>query len=322
MSAATARPYRSGYCSPRSGEWQHALCGANGDGSRVECCCECHVVEVEPDPDTDPRVGFHDDIPEVAYHADRSSLSVSGAKLLLKAPALYRWQLDHPTHRDVFDVGSAAHRLVLGVGPEIEVVDADSWRTKAAQEGRDAARAAGRIPLLTADHERVRAMADALASHTLAMRLLSDGRPEVSAYAVDPETGVMRRGRLDWLGSSVLTDYKTAASSDPRDLAGRYGAIRKWGYDRQAAWYLDLARDLGHPALAFAFIVQMKEPPYLVTVAYVDEDDLWQAREDNARALQIFADCTATGQWPGYLPDDVAAVVSLTDQTYEQERIA
>lgn len=265
--------------------------------------------------------GFHADVPEADYHADRGSLSVSGAKTILKAPALFRWQQDNPVHKDVFDIGTAAHKLVLGVGTPIVTIDADSWRTKAAQEARDDARANGETPLLAADAARVQAMADALSSHTLAMRLLSDGRPEVSAYCEDKATGVTRRGRFDWLGANVLTDYKTAASSDPRDLAGKYGAVKKWGYDQQAAWYTDLARDLGHPAAAFAFIFQMKEPPYLVTVAYVDDADLWDARARNAHALERFRDCTESGVWPGYLPDDTAALIDLSMPTYTEEAI-
>lgn len=263
--------------------------------------------------------GFHDDIPEADYHADPDSLSVSGAKVILRAPAIYKWQRENPVQRDAFDFGHAAHSLVLGIGAETVVVDAKDWRTKDAQEQRDTARAEGKTPLLKADWLKVCAMADRLAEHKLAMRLLSEGRPEVSAYALDEETGVMRRGRFDWLGGTVLTDYKTAASVDPRDIAGRYGAVKKWGYDMQAAWYTDLARDLGHPAKAFAFIFQMKEPPHLVTVAQIDDADLWDARNRNQQALATYAECVATGHWPGFIPDDSAALISLTDQHYETE---
>lgn len=274
---------------------------------------------------TDPRIGtpgFHDGIPEAEYHADRSSLSVSGAKVLLRSPARFRHQQDNPVHRDVFDFGSAAHKLVLGVGAVIEPIDADSWRTKAAQEARDTARAEGRIPLLAADFQTVQAMADKLSEHTLAMRLLSEGRPEVSAYALDEATGVMRRGRFDWLHPTLLVDYKSAASADPRDLAGRYGALKKWGYDKQAAWYLDLARDLGHPAQAFCLIFQEKTAPYDVVVAYVPEDELWEARQQNHHALERFRDCMESGVWPGYVPNDTAVRLSLTEQTFIEEVIA
>ena len=222
----------------------------------------------------------------------------------------------------MFDFGSAAHALVLGVGAELDVIEADSWRTKDAKAAQAAAREAGKTPILAGDYQRVQDMADALSSHTLAMRLLSEGQPEVSAYALDEETGVMRRGRFDWLGPAVVTDYKTAASVEPREIAGRYGAVKKWGYDLQAAWYTDLARDLGHPALAFSFIFQMKEPPYLVTVATLRDDDLDDARQRNRHALEIFRDCRESGRWPGYLPDDTAAVISLDQQTYTEELVS
>ena len=162
-------------------------------------------------------------------------------------------------------------------------------------------------------------MADELSSHTLAMRLLSQGEPEVSAFCEDEESGVMRRARFDWLGPRWITDYKTAATVDPRDLAGKWGAVSKWGYAQQAAWYTDIARDLGRTVDSFAFIFQMKEPPYLVTVAVVPDDELHDARARNREALERFRDCTESGIWPGYLRDDAYAVLSLTDQTYSEE---
>lgn len=289
----------------------------------AEPCQGCGYVN-----DADAFVpGFYEDVPETAYHSGtfgppEGSLSVTGAKVLLKAPALYRWRQDNPVHSDTFDLGHAAHKLVLGAGAPIEVIDAPDWRTKDAREARQKARVAGRIPLLIADHDRVLAMADALTRHRLAARLLDGARPEVSAYAFDEETGAWWRGRFDSLGERVLTDYKSSASCDPRDLAGRYGSMRKWGYDDQAAWYTDLAADLGHPAEAFAFIFQMKEPPYLVTVARIPDDALWDARQRRRLALQRFRDCTQARRWDhGYIADDTCAVLSLTDQTYTEEVI-
>lgn len=258
----------------------------------------------------DPRTGFHDDIPEQAYHADRGSLSVSGAKVLInESPADFRYQQDHPVHKTVFDFGSAAHALILGAGIEsIYVAPFADWRTKAAQHEKATGQDDGLSVILPKDWDVVCDMADVLSSHTLAMQLLSDGRPEVSAYAVDPETGVLRRGRFDWLGPTILTDYKTAASSAPS--AFRKAAADN-GYHMQAAFYLDLARDLGHPAEAFAFIVQRKTPPYPVNVIELDEASVERGRELNRRALQMYRDCAEADVWPNAIPDTTFTTVTL-----------
>lgn len=252
--------------------------------------------------------GFYDDIPEADYHADRESLSVSGAKVLLKAPALFRWQQENPVRRDVFDIGSAAHALVLGVGADLEVIHYDDWRSKAAREERDAARAEGKTPILWGDYDRVCAMADALSSHHLAMQLLSDGKPEVSAYATDEATGVMRRCRFDFLGPNLAVDYKTSATANPAELGP---IVARYGYHQQHAWYADVAADLGRPLDAFAFVFQQKDAPYLVSVIELDEAAVQRGRDLNRRALEMFRDCTESGVWPGYQSPDTYARVSL-----------
>lgn len=276
-----------------------------------------NVVSVMAVESTNIIPGFYPDVDEADYHADQDSLSQSGAKLLLKSPALFRYRQDHPERKDVFDFGHAAHGLVLGVGADLVVHEYDPEKVKSpkstkAWKERDAeVRAAGGVLLLPDEHAAVNAMAAKLSGHRLAQRLLAEGSPEVSAYAIDESTGVMRRCRYDWLGESIVTDYKTTFSAEPRSLAGMYGAVRKWRYDMQAAWYLDVAAALGHPAEAFAFIFQEKEPPYEVVALTIDEDELRDARADNAAALERFRDCTESGVWPGYLPDDELLVVGF-----------
>ncbi len=77
------------------------------------------------------RPGIFEDVPEDVYHGDRSlapelgrSLSASGAKVLLKCPARFNWERDNPPPpRDVFDLGTAAHTLILGTGQPFVCVD-------------------------------------------------------------------------------------------------------------------------------------------------------------------------------------------------------
>lgn len=263
--------------------------------------------------------GFYDDIDETDYHSDRTTISASGLKLLLKAPALYRHRLDHPTTTDTLEFGKAAHRKVLGVGADIVVVDADSWRTKAAIEQRDTARAAGKVALLTKDAQRVDDMGDVLSSHALAMRLLSQGRPEVSAYAEDDETGLMRRCRFDWLADNILSDYKSCADASPHGFAN---AVARYGYDLAAAYYLDIATALGHDAQAFAFIAQEKEPPYLVEVYDLDAEFLARGRRRYRAGLERLRDCLATDLWPGYTGRDFTTLAAPRWAHYDEQESA
>ncbi|MGH3990894.1 MAG: hypothetical protein ACRDSN_00345, partial [Pseudonocardiaceae bacterium] len=138
------------------------------------------------------------DLPAEVYHADPvagGSLSSSGARRLLppSCPALFQHALTNgEVHRAVFDLGHAAHTLALGVGAPLAAIDADDWRTKAAREARDAAYAAGTVPLLRAEHEQVQAMAAALIEHPIAGALLRPGGGDAEQTLVwrDEETGV------------------------------------------------------------------------------------------------------------------------------------
>lgn len=241
----------------------------------------------------------YDELDEDAYHR-HPALSVSTAKRLLKpgGPAKVKWDLDHGrTERRVFDLGHAAHKLVLGVGAEIVDVGID-LRTKAAQEAEREARADGKVPLRTADCTVVLAMAEQLQRHPLAAELFSDGTPELSLFGTDPVAGTKIRGRVDWLRpDGTLVDYKTSENAAEKKFAT---SALDFGYHMQAPWYLDLAAQLDLGAERFLFVVQEKKAPYLVNVIELDSDFLALGREHNRMAIDLWVECHATGQWPGY----------------------
>lgn len=257
------------------------------------------------------------DMPEHEYHA-HPAFSQSGAKVLLKSPARFKWERDNPVHRDVFDEGSAAHRLVLGVGADIYVVPAESWRTNDSKMQQAEARRNGLVPVLPETYERVAAMADKLSEHSLAMQLLSAGDPEVSLFHTDPATGVKIRGRFDFLGAVIASDYKTTAKEDPQAF-GR--SVADFGYHMQAAWYLDLLEAVGLPRQAFAFIVQSKTPPYDVFVSDLTDAAIQRGRELNRRAIERFRDCTASGLWPSPVRDDAWITTDLPRWAYYDNEI-
>lgn len=261
---------------------------------------------------TEPGVYAMDD---ATYHADPvpdpGSLSSSGARRLLHAPALFHHERTHPRPpTTAFNIGHAAHALVLGYGPELVVIDAPDWRTKDAKQRRDDAYAAGEVPLLPHEHAQVTAMAQALREHQVASALFDpqSGDPERSLFWWD--NGVARRCRLDWLphtvaGRMIVADYKTTVNADPAKFSR---TAADFGYHQQHAWNLDGVRALGlHDDPAFVFVLQEKEPPYLVSVVELDTDAVAVGDLLNRRALELFAECCETGVWPGY-SDEVEQV--------------
>ena len=165
------------------------------------------------------------------------------------------------------------------------------------------------MPLLAHDYETVQAMAAALRSDPAWSGLFQGGtgHPEQTLIWMDAETGVWCRARLDWLPERhaarrmVLRDYKTTKNANPKALPK---AVADYGYHQQAAFYIDGVRAVGldqNPA--FVFVFQEKEPPYLVTVAELDDDALRAGRLENRRALEIYRDCSEAGVWPGYSRD-------------------
>ncbi|MFF9639423.1 PD-(D/E)XK nuclease-like domain-containing protein [Streptomyces bacillaris] len=253
--------------------------------------------------------GLYPNLPIETYHGDRTSLSSSGARKLLppSCPALFRHEQDNPRPRKaVFDFGNAAHRLVLGDGPDLVAIDADDWRTKAARQERDEVTAGGGLALLVAEYDQVQHMADAIRRHPVASVLFApgSGRPEVSVVWEDDRSGVRRRARFDWLpnpgsGRLIIPDYKTCRSAEPSALRR---AMDEYGYHQQADWYRAAARavDLGGEDTAFVFVCQEKTAPYLITVFEPDMSALRIAARKNRRAITTFAKCTESGYWPGY----------------------
>jgi hypothetical protein len=256
-----------------------------------------------------PALGLHTDLSNEDYHADKTSLSSSGARKLLppSCPAKFRWEQDNPQPpKKTFDYGNAAHAKVLGRGANLVLVDHDRWDTKAAKAEVAEVRAQGGIPLKRHEIEMVDAMAAAIRQHPLASALLEPayGAPEQSGFWIDGPTGIRRRVRFDWLpsiqsGRLIIPDYKTAADAS-NDAFQK--SLDNYGYNQQAAWYEEaaVALGLGGQDTELLFIVQEKDPPYLVNVVGIDFFAREIGRAKNRAAIEIFADCSATGHWPGY----------------------
>lgn len=255
--------------------------------------------------------GAYDGIPDHVYHSDKASLSSSGARKLLppSCPAIFRYEREHPSEPTAaFDLGHAAHSLVLGEGAELREIPAEILSSNGAATTKEAkafaaeARADGAVPLKPDEYRQVHDMADAVRANPYAASLLRDGVPERSLFWRDPATGVWLRARPDWTttgadGRRIHVDYKTSTSANPEDFRS---SAAKYGYHQQAPFYLEGEAALGDPDCGFVFVVQDKNPPYLVSVVELTADAMLLGRELNRRAIEIYAECMASDVWPAY----------------------
>jgi hypothetical protein len=270
------------------------------------------------------------DLDEAAYHRDPvagGSLSSGGARLLLEpgGPAKFDHARQHPrtSSTKAFDLGHAVHTEILGVGAGIKVVDHDSWRTKAAQNAKKEAYAAGQTPVLADDYWRVRQMASAALSHPAAGPLLTaTGDAEQSLFWTDPDTGMWCRARhdkpiRDRNGRLVIVDLKSCEKADERSIQR---SVANYGYHQQDQWYrrAAVALDLdGDPGFVFVFVE--KDPPHLVSVKQLDAEALEVGRRRNNAALALYAECRRTGVWPATGYGDDFAEISLPPYYPTQE---
>jgi len=273
--------------------------------------------------------GIHDAIPSEHYHnggTTTPSLSASIANLLITKSAAHA-RANHPTlnpnHKrkesDRFDIGTAAHALLLQGDNIIAIWDGDDWRKKDAQAFRDAARSQGRIPLLADQADDVRAIVSAarqqVSYHTAQPALFTDGKPEQTLVWED-DHGVLCRARLDWLRDDyqAIDDYKTtSASADPdRWTRTMYGI----GADVQVAFYERGVERLTGIRPVFRYAVQETYPPYALSVVDLAPSALELARDKVSMAIVRWARCLEEDAWPAY----DQRVASIEAPTWEEMR--
>lgn len=253
------------------------------------------------------------DIPAADYHADqvddRPTLSASIAKLLISHSPLHAYTA-HPRlnpdyvkqEDDKFSVGTSAHALLLQGESVFEVILADDWKKQATRDLRDEAKAAGRIPLLAKDVERVQAMVSAVREQigTLDVQppLFSGGTAERTL--VWDDMGVLCRARLDWLRDdlSAVDDLKT--TSRPANPEQWSRTLFSMGYDVQAAFYLRGIRAVTGADAEFRFVVVETAPPYALSVLSLMPAALELANDKVTYAINRWRDCLASGVWAGY----------------------
>lgn len=256
---------------------------------------------------------IYHDLPEQEYHEQTGEetplFSYSVAKTLLEKSPQHAY-LQHPLLGNeprkpttFMDKGNIIHGLILGGGPEIEIIQADNFRTKAAQELKAMAYEENKIPILQKDMDTIDEAVENAKEQIkqLAPYFFEDHQSELSVrWTMD--NGVKTQSRFDWIKpeTGLIIDLKTANDANPQNLDRK---ILDFGYDIQEALYMQCANKTW-PDMAgrfkWEFIFVEPEPPYMVSVVETDTSMTWLGESKVKRASDKWKSCLESGIFPGY----------------------
>jgi hypothetical protein len=255
------------------------------------------------------------DLSMAQYHGqpcEGPSVSSSGLRTIWsQSPAHYWIQSSLNPHRieqgerPHFSLGRAAHHLIFlgrkGFDAEF-VVRPDKWkdwRTNDAKEWKAEMLAAGLTIITDAELEAITGMARSLAEHPMVKAGILDGAVERSLIWKDAETGAWLKSRPDVIPSDSgdYADLKTTVSV-ATDALRR--TIAEYAYPMQGALVGMASREvLKREMQTFTLVFVEKTPPYCARVVTLRPDDLERGERQVRAAAETFAECIASGQWPG-----------------------
>lgn len=226
-----------------------------------------------------------------------------------------------PEDTDASDKGSIIHSLLLGSSEAVQVFDpadfpnmkgggvASGWSNKAIREARDAARLAGKIPILKDDYAAVQG---AVTSAHSFIASLAQTEPAVF-QAFRPEGGYsestlqwddggvpckIRPDRISAAGDVMIHVKTTKGTAEP-DTWGRTQLIGA-GLYLWAAFYQRGGDTLNRNMPAQVFLVGEQDPPHLWSLVGVDPAMLDLGHQKIDAALRMWRECVRRNQFPGY----------------------
>lgn len=172
-------------------------------------------------------------------------------------------------------LGRAAHAAVLQ--PELFeaefIIQPEHIKVRRGKEW-DAfnATATGKTVIKQDDYDIAKGIAKSVAANATASKLLAACEDrEAAVFWKDISTGVDMKAKLDFISKNgaILGDLKTTTDASPEAFMKDSDAF---GYDIQAAVYIDAVRAAGYAPKCFAFIVAEKTFPFTVSIYTFDTD--------------------------------------------------
>lgn len=287
-----------------------------------------------------PQVGCIVGEPDDFYHSVPGAVTSSRIGKLIRSPRLWfdTYEADEPLPTTpptaALDFGRAYHCLVLEGREAFDerfAVCPVPIEYKGRNPGKqmwDAFKKAhaGKTLFDYDTGAQLEQMRERLMESHLARALIEQSTHELTWRGVDTRHRVLFQARTDgysnggqrvWRGRPFILDLKTAAEDDFRSFERSFRNAR-YGYHRQSALYRDVVEVTGGAKEAdFIFVRQAKAPPYDVIVYDgVDADALAYGQREIRAAMEVLAECRASGVWP-VAPQTLGPSLGLADYIYE-----
>lgn len=243
----------------------------------------------------------------------RTSLERAQAVHVLK---LVETKIDTRT-QDIFDFGNATHCAVL----EPQHFDA-RWQKGPTNDRRSpkwreakADLPEGATLLQPSVHSKVELMAARVRCHPIIGPALErTGYAEASIYWRDPETGLQRKARPDWMvppspeAPGVIVELKTFGFDPHPDVVSR--AFVNRGYHRKQANDAEAFKALfGEPPGVYVFAFVSKEEPHEVAAYVLDDGSAELGEEQRGRDVRRVAEAIERQSFAQPWNTDVATLV-------------
>lgn len=249
------------------------------------------------------RTGVIPGLSNEAYHADRTAVSSTKLKLLLKSPRLYLAALSGKVHSTASQsLGTAVHAALL----EAARFDADylvtpkfNRRTKSgkAEEAAYYRTHAGKQFISKGDAYIISRVRESITEHNNARRLLRGGTSEQAIFFRDPRTGLMCKVKLDLIGDAAIVDVKTTTDASETEFRRTIGLLH---YDLSAYMYQLAVKETTGKEKPFVFIAAETEEPFNTAVYIASQKTLNDGRIKFEKAMDTLSYCLSSGDWFGY----------------------
>jgi len=260
-----------------------------------------------------PRIELN--LPADIYRA-ADGISKSDLSVFAECPAKYRAVRLGLIKREpspAMQFGTLLHAAVLGGEVEYAVKpDGMSFASKDGKAWRE--EQSGKMIVSQAEADEIRRTSSAILAHRHTDKLFNDGQAEVSMFGSDKATGVLIKGRADWLAKNYIADIKTIRSADNRECSR---AIFKYKYHWQAFYYRELARQNGYDIANFYFVFVERGQFPLINVRTISPAAMELAAIEVGKLLADLKKCCDAGIWHDYSGDgDEPGEIDLPQYAY------